>query len=67
MKQGNMSCMGFQVAIMVKNQPAKAGDMRNTGSIPGQEDSLEKEQWQPTPIFLPEESHGQRSLVGYSQ
>ena len=22
--------------------------------------------WQPTPIFLPEESHGQRSLVGYS-
>ena len=22
--------------------------------------------WQPTPIFLPEDSHGQRSLVGYS-
>ena len=22
--------------------------------------------WQLTPIFLPEESHGQRSLVGYS-
>ena len=22
--------------------------------------------WQPTPAFLPEESHGQRSLVGYS-
>ena len=22
--------------------------------------------WQPTPVFLPEESHGQRSLVGYS-
>ena len=22
--------------------------------------------WQPTPIFLPGESHGQRSLVGYS-
>jgi len=21
--------------------------------------------WQPTPIFLPGESHGQRSLVGY--
>ena len=29
----------------------------------GQEDPLEKEE--PTPIFLPEESHGQRSLVGY--
>ena len=22
--------------------------------------------WQPSPVFLPEESHGQRSLVGYS-
>ena len=22
--------------------------------------------WQPTPIFLPGKSHGQRSLVGYS-
>ena len=22
--------------------------------------------WQLTPVFLPEESHGQRSLVGYS-
>ena len=22
--------------------------------------------WQPTPVFLPEESHGQRSLEGYS-
>ena len=22
--------------------------------------------WQPTPLFLPRESHGQRSLVGYS-
>ena len=23
-------------------------------------------QWQPTPVFLPRESHGQRSLVDYS-
>jgi len=22
--------------------------------------------WQPTPVFLPEEFHGQRSLMGYS-
>ena len=29
------------------------------------EDPLE-EVWQPTPVFLPGESHGQRSLVGYS-
>ena len=25
-----------------------------------------RRKWQPTPIFLPGESHGQRSLVGYS-
>ena len=24
-------------------------------------------EWQPTPVFLPGESHGQRSLAGYSQ
>ena len=29
------------------------------------EDPLEKEM-QPTPVILPETSHGQRSLVGYS-
>ena len=31
----------------------------------GREDPLEKE-WQPTPVLLPAESHGQRSLVGYN-
>ena len=25
-----------------------------------------KRKWQPAPVFLPGESHGQRSLVGYS-
>ena len=25
-----------------------------------------KRKWQPTPLFLPGKSHGQRSLVGYS-
>ena len=23
-------------------------------------------EWQPTPVFFPEESHGQRNLLGYS-
>ena len=31
----------------------------------GRED-LWRRKWQPTPVFLPGESHGQRSLVGYS-
>ena len=25
-----------------------------------------RSKWQPTPVFLPEKSHGQRSLAGYS-
>ena len=25
-----------------------------------------RREWQPTPVFLPGESHGQRTLVGYS-
>ena len=33
----------------------------------GQEDPLllRRKAWQPSPIFLPGESHGQRSLVSY--
>ena len=26
-----------------------------------------RRKWQPTPVFLPQKSHGQRSLVGYSR
>ena len=26
-----------------------------------------RRQWQPTPVFLPGESHGPRSLMGYSR
>ena len=47
---------------MVKSLPA----MQETQvQSLGQEDPLRKE-WQPTPIFLPGEFHGQRGLVGYS-
>jgi len=30
-----------QVAVVVKNSPASAGDVRDTGSILGQENTLE--------------------------
>ena len=50
------------VAQMVNNMPA----MQETQvQSLGREDLLEKGML-PTPVFLPEESHGQRSLVGYS-
>ena len=47
-----------------KNPPANAGGVRDTGSIPGSGKSPGG--WQATPVFLPGESHGQRSLAGYS-
>ena len=50
---------------MLKNALANAGDVRDAGSITGWEDALD-EGWQPTPVFLPGESHGQGSLAGYS-
>ena len=53
------------MALVVKNLPANAGDIKEEGSIPGLGRSLE-EAWQPTPIFLPGECHEQRSLAGYS-
>ena len=46
--------------------PANAGDIGDMGSIPGSGRSPGDGHWQPTPVFLPGESHGQRSLAGYS-
>ena len=39
---------------------------KDLGRIPGSVRFLWRREWQPTPVFLPGESHGQRSLVGYS-
>ena len=38
----------------------------NAGLIPASGRFSWKREWQPTPVFLPGKSHGQRSLVGYS-
>ena len=38
----------------------------NLGLIPRSGRSPWRRKWQPTPVFLPGESHGQRSLAGYS-
>ena len=51
---------------VVKNQPANAGDLRDAGSICGSRRFPWRRKWQPTPAFLPGESHGQRGLAGYS-
>ena len=49
-----------QVALVVKNPPANAGDMGSVGTIPW------RRAWQPTLVFSPGESHRWRSLVSYS-
>ena len=55
-----------QVAPMVKNLPTKEGDIRDASLIPGLGRPPCRWQWQPTPVFLPGESQGQKSPVGYS-
>ena len=53
---------GFPGSSDGKESACSAGDL---GLIPGLGRSPEKE-IQPTTVFLPGKSHGQRSLVGYS-
>ena len=50
---------------MVKNLLDNAGDIGDVNSIPGLGRFPWGRKWQPTPVFLPREFHGQRSLVGY--
>jgi len=50
--------MGFPGGAVVKNPPANAGDG-------GDRKTPWTRKWQPTPVFLPGKSHGQRSQVGY--
>ena len=54
--------MSFPGSSMVKNPLALSETWVEcwVGKIPW------RRKWQPTPLFLPGQSHGQRSLVGYS-
>jgi len=57
------SYIDFSGSSVIKNPPANAG---NVGSIPGSRRSPGEGKWQPTAVFLPGKSHGQRSLMGYT-
>ena len=57
----NLSQSDFPGCSDGKESACNAGDM---GSVPGSGRS--PGEGQPTPVFLPGESHGQRSLAGYS-
>ena len=63
--QGLLLERASQLRLVVKNPPANAGDTRGgfdswVGKIP------KRRKWQPTPVFLPGEPHGQRNLADYS-
>ena len=61
-KQITNENLGFPVAAMVKNLPwGRPRFDPWVGKTP------RRRVWLPTPIFLPEEFHEQRSLAGYIQ
>ena len=55
--------LGFPGGSAGEESACSAGDL---GLIPGSGRSPWRREWQPTPVLLPGEFHGQRSLVGYS-
>ena len=61
--QGHLLLWASRGAQTVKDLPASTGEV---GSIPGSGRSAWRRAWQPTLVFLPGESHGQRRLVGCS-
>ena len=54
--------MGFPGGSDGKESACNMGDL---GLIPGSGRSPWRRPWQPTPVFLPGEFHGQRSLTSY--
>jgi len=55
-----------QVELVIKNPPANVGRRKRCKFDPWVEKVPWRRAWQPIPVFLPEEFHEQRSLVGYS-
>ena len=57
--------LGFPSDSVVKESAWNSGDVEKTRvQFLDWEDPLGRK-WQPTPVFLPEKSHGLRSLAGY--
>ena len=54
------------MALVVKNLPGNAADVRDAGSIPGSGRSPGEGNGNPLPYSCLENSHGQRSLADYS-
>ena len=57
---------GFPVTLVEKGLPDEAARCKRCRFDPWVRKIPWRRTWQPTPVFLPGESHGQRSLEGYS-
>ena len=58
----------FKIHILLLGFPG-GSDSKESACSAGEQGSIPeswRRAWQPTPVFLPGESHGQRSLAGYS-
>ena len=60
---GHMVVLSFAGGSDGRESACNAEDL---GLIPGSRRFPKKREWLPTPIFLPGDFHGQRSLVSYS-
>ena len=58
--------MGFPGGASGKESICHCRNHRRHGFNPWVGKTPWKRAWQPTPVSLPRESHGQRSLMGYS-
>ena len=58
--------LGFSGGTSGKEPTGQSKRRKRLGFDPGVGKIPWRRAWQPTPVFLPGESHGQRSLVGYS-
>ena len=54
-----------QVVLVLKNSLASTGRLKKCGFNPWVWKIPWRRPWQRTPLFLPGDSHGQRSLAGY--
>ena len=63
--QGNIWNASFSDGSAGKEFTCKVGDPGDMGSIPWLGRFPWRRKWQPTPVFLPEKSHGQGNLPGY--
>ena len=65
-RESDASVQGFPGGASGKESACNAEDIKDVGLIPGSEHPLEEGMATHSRLFLPGESHGQRSLAGYS-